>query len=650
MRLRVWLIALATAGAVGAGGHAWAFWTASALGAGTASVASLQAATDVTASSPVGSDTVGLTWSAALLSTGEPAQGYYVTRVHNGDGSTAPACGTSATAPTTGLACDDSTVPDGAYRYLVTALFHSWTAVSGPSNTVTVAHDTSPPTVTVTSISPAPNANGVNNSSPVTVTLSASNPSGSAVASITYWVDAGTPTTVSAATAAAPVTGEGAHILSYFATDTAGVSSPTQTQPVSIDTTAPSVTINQAAAQADPTSASPITFTVVFSETVTGFDGTDVTLTGTAGASMATVTGTGTTYSVAVSGMVGDGTVTASIGADGAHDAAGNPNTASASTDDTVTRDTTAPTAPSAPALTAATDTGPSSTDGVTKITTPVFTGTAEPDSTVTLLDGATAIGSGPASGGTYSITSQPLGSGAHTITARATDPAGNQGPASMATTITIDTTRPTVSITQAAAQADPTSASPVNFTAVFSEPVTGLTGAGVSLSGTANPSTATVSGSGTTYTVAVSGMTRTGTVIAGIAANGAQDLAGNLNMASPGDGPTRTVDYVDSTAPTVAITGFIAAGRTATITGTAGTSLGDAATVTVVLCATNSYPCTPVLTKATLTATVNPITGAWTVTSGDLGINAMLYARATQTDLSTNTGTSGIAGPISTL
>ena len=37
------------------------------------------------------------------------------------------------------------------------------------------------------------------------------------------------------------------------------------------DATAPTVTINQAAGQADPTNASPINFTVVFSESVTDF-------------------------------------------------------------------------------------------------------------------------------------------------------------------------------------------------------------------------------------------------------------------------------------------------------------------------------------------------------------------------------------------
>ena len=61
-----------------------------------------------------------------------------------------------------------------------------------------------------------------------------------------------------------------------------------------LDTTAPTVTINQAAGQSDPTGSSPINFTVVFSEPVTGFATGDVTLSGTAGATTAVVTGSGT--------------------------------------------------------------------------------------------------------------------------------------------------------------------------------------------------------------------------------------------------------------------------------------------------------------------------------------------------------------------
>src|SRR5204862_6321059 len=107
--------------------------------------------------------------------------------------------------------------------------------------------------------------------------------------------------------------------------------------------TKPSVTVNQAAGQNDPTNTSPINFTVVFSESVTGFTGSDVSLSGTAGATTPTVTGSGTTYNVAVSGMTSDGTVIATVPANGASDAAGNTNIGSTSTDNTVTYDNTKP-------------------------------------------------------------------------------------------------------------------------------------------------------------------------------------------------------------------------------------------------------------------------------------------------------------------
>ena len=203
--------------------------------------------------------------------------------------------------------------------------------------------------------------------------------------------------------------------------------------------------------QSDPTNAAPINFTVVFSEPVTGFTGADVTLSGTAGATDATVTGSGTTYNVAVSGMPSDGTVIASIPAGGASDAAGNTNLGSVSLDNTVT----------------------------------------------------------------------------------------------------FDNTRPTVTINQAATQSDPTNAAPINFTVVFSEPVTGFTGADVTLSGTAGATDATVTGSGTTYNVAVSGMPSDGTVIASIPAGGASDAAGNTNLGSVSLDNTVTFD---NTRPTVTI------------------------------------------------------------------------------------------------
>src|SRR5207302_441979 len=159
----------------------------------------------------------------------------------------------------------------------------------------------------------------------------------------------------------------GTHSITATATDVAGNVSPTTgALSVTIDNVAPTVTINQATGQADPTNTSPITFTAVFSEVVTGFSASGVTITGTAtGTKTVTVTDTGDqkSYTVSVTGMTGSGTVIATVNASAAQDTAGNNNAASTSTDNTVTYDITPPAAPSTPDLTAATDSGSSNTD-----------------------------------------------------------------------------------------------------------------------------------------------------------------------------------------------------------------------------------------------------------------------------------------------
>src|SRR5205823_4318802 len=100
--------------------------------------------------------------------------------------------------------------------------------------------------------------------------------------------------------------------------------------------------------------------------------------------------------------------------------------------------------------------------------------------------------------------------------------------------TVTYDAIAPTVTINQAATQADPTNGSPIHFRVVFSEPVTGFGTAGITLGGTATPSSDTVSlVSGSTYDVAVSGMSSPGSVIASVIAGAAHDAAGNTNTSS---------------------------------------------------------------------------------------------------------------------
>ncbi len=97
------------------------------------------------------------------------------------------------------------------------------------------------------------------------------------------------------------------------------------------------VTIDQAYIQPDPTTGMPVVFTATFSSSVSDFDETDVTIGGTAASgAYATVTGSGTNYTISIQGVTTAGTITASIPAGAAHNSYGTPNEASTSTDNTV--------------------------------------------------------------------------------------------------------------------------------------------------------------------------------------------------------------------------------------------------------------------------------------------------------------------------
>ena len=98
------------------------------------------------------------------------------------------------------------------------------------------------------------------------------------------------------------------------------------------DDVAPTVTINQASGQTDPTNTSPISFDVAFSENVSGFDNTDINISGMTGVPSITINGTNDTYTVEITGMVDGETITATIPVNAAQDAVGNNSLASTST------------------------------------------------------------------------------------------------------------------------------------------------------------------------------------------------------------------------------------------------------------------------------------------------------------------------------
>jgi glycosidase len=90
--------------------------------------------------------------------------------------------------------------------------------------------DLTPPTASL-SLTPAANANGLNNSSPVSVQITASD-AGSGVSQILYWVDGGPVTSVAASTASVSVNGAGAHTVGVRVLDKAGNISRQYTQAV----------------------------------------------------------------------------------------------------------------------------------------------------------------------------------------------------------------------------------------------------------------------------------------------------------------------------------------------------------------------------------------------------------------------------------
>jgi hypothetical protein len=197
--------------------------------------------------------------------------------------------------------------------------------------------------------------------------------------------------------------------------------------PQDADCTGPSVTVNQAAEQADPTKASPINFTVVFGENVTGFTSSDVALSGTAGATSAVVTGSGSIYNVAVSGMSTRGTIIVSIPAGAVKDAAGNDSSASTSTDNTVTfiSDSTAP-------VITPTVAGTLGSNGWYVSDVTVSWSVTDPESTITSQVGCDSSSvSSDTSGVTFTCTATSAG-----------------GTASKSVTIKRDATNPSVSYT----------------------------------------------------------------------------------------------------------------------------------------------------------------------------------------------------------
>ena len=276
------------------------------------------------------------------------------------------------------------------------------------------------------------------------------------------------------------------------------------------------------------TNASPITFTFQFSETVTGFDATDVTITnGTKGTFTAT---DGDTYTLLVTPSA-DGTVTASVAANAAQDVANNNN---ALTSGSVTSDRTVPT------LTVSPNSGATNASPITFTFQFSETVTGFDASDVSVTNGTKGTFTAT-DGDTYTLLVTPSADGTVTasVAANAAQDVANNNNALTSGSVTSDRTVPTLTVSP---NSGATNASPITFTFQFSETVTGFDATDVTLTnGTKGTFTAT---DGDTYTLLVT-PTADGTVTASVAANAAQDAATNKNALTSGSVTS------DRTAPT---------------------------------------------------------------------------------------------------
>jgi DNA/RNA endonuclease G (NUC1)/fibronectin type 3 domain-containing protein len=314
-----------------------------------------------------------------------------------------------------------------------------------------------------------------------------------------------------------------------------------------IDKSAPSVISIVRGGATNPTNATSVSYTVTFSGSVTGAAAGEFALTTTSGNAAGTIgtpTGSGTTWSVPVSGITGDGglrldvvdhdAITAtSNGAPLGGTGAGNGNFTGG---EVYTFDHTAPSAQSINRA-SADPTNAASVNFTVTFSEAVFAVTAA---------NFTAVGSGvtgavvgtPTTSDNISWTVPvTTGSGDGSLrldlsgTSGIADGVGNalSGTHTGDQSYTVDKTAPTVQ-SIALASADPSSTTSVDFSVTFSENVTGVDSGDFTITapGITGTSVSNVAGSGATRTVTVATGSGNGSLRLDVTPSGVIDAAGN--------------------------------------------------------------------------------------------------------------------------
>lgn len=324
------------------------------------------------------------------------------------------------------------------------------------------------------------------------------------------------------------------------------------------DITSPTVVISSTSTSS--TNSNPIPVNIVFNETVTGFDASDITVVnGTKGA----LSGSGSTYAIDITPSA-QGVVTINIGANAAQDAVGNASIAA--TQFSRTYDVTAPLVSSIERQTPVfSNTNASSV--VYRITfNESVKGLDIGDFTLTLTGTVTGIvaSASSASGTTIDVTVNSItGNGSLRLDLKntgtgITDDAGNAitGGYTSGQTYFIDKIAPTtLSINRKTPSSGLTNATSVIYSASFSENVTGFDVGDFLLTstGTASGTIASIS-IGTTVDVTVNSISGDGTLRLDLknSGTGITDVAGNEISGGFTGGESYTIDQ---TSPTITIT-----------------------------------------------------------------------------------------------
>jgi hypothetical protein len=413
-----------------------------------------------------------------------------------------------------------------------------------------------------------------------------------------------------------------------------------------VDIIAPTV-VSSVRAGVSPTNAASVNYTVTFSEAVTGVDGADFVLstTGTiSGASVGTVAGSGSTYTVPVNTGSGSGDLRldVSVGATITDSAGSSLANRPFTTGQSYAIDKTAPT------VVSSVRSGVSPTNAASVNYTVTFseavTGVDSADfvlSTTGTLSGA-SVGTVAGSGSTYTV---PVNTGSGSgdlrldvsVGATVTDSAGNSlanRPFTTGESYAIDKTAPTV-VSIVRAGVSPTYAASVNYTVTFSEAVTGVDSADFVLSTTgtiSGASVGTVAGSGSTYTVPVNTGTGDGDLRLDVLASaGISDMVGNALTIPFTGGESYTVDRIPPTAVSIV---------NADPNPTSASSVNYTVTFSEAVAGVDSADFALITTGTLSGVSVAPVVGSgstYTVTvntgSGDGDLRLVVSASATVTD-----------------